>query len=223
MVSVVPDTKKASTQTAVIPIPEAHFELGAVSPKQFPDNSLAEIAFVGRSNVGKSALLNRVLNRRNLARVSRTPGRTREINFFRVGKRWWFVDLPGYGYAKIAKQQRSVWDQLMGGYFEKRRNLRAVVLLLDLRRGLTNLDQELLIHLDQLGIPSLPIATKIDKLKSNRQRTALIELNTILRQASPFILLPVVPVSSLNGEGIPALWQRLEQILEDSTDHTMPS
>ena len=203
-------------------IPEAHFVLGAVSAQQFPIEALPEIAFVGRSNVGKSALLNRVLNRRNLARVSRTPGRTREINFFRVGERWWFVDLPGYGYANVAQSQRSVWDQLMGGYFEKRRNLRAVVLLLDLRRGLTPLDIELLSHLDQRGIPSLPVATKIDKLNSNGRRQALLALEETLSQVSPFALRPIVPVSSLSGTGIPALWQRLQQILSSPTEETDP-
>lgn len=196
-------------------LPEARFVLGAVSAQQFPTDDSAEIAFVGRSNVGKSSLLNRVLNRRNLARVSRTPGRTREINFFRVGERWWFVDLPGYGYANVAQSQRSVWDQLIGGYFEKRGTLRAVILLLDLRRGLTNLDQEILTHLDQQGIPALPVATKVDKLNQNNRRKALLSLEETLQEASPFILTPVVPVSALNGKGVPNLWQRLLEILAD--------
>lgn len=211
--------KKGIAQPAVVHIPEAHFVLGAVSIKQFPDDNLAEIAFVGRSNVGKSSLLNRVLNRRKLARVSRTPGRTREINFFQVGKVWWFVDLPGYGYAKVAQSQHSVWDQLLGGYFEHRRNLRAVILLLDLRRGLTLLDQELLTHLDKHGIPALPVATKVDKLNSNNRRQALLALEETLKQASAFILTPVVSVSALNGDGIPVLWQRLRQILANPQEN----
>ena len=221
MAFVLPPTKKNPSQPATADVvPEAHFILGAASTQQFPIDDLAEIAFVGRSNVGKSALLNRVLHRRNLARVSRTPGRTREINFFRVGKRWWFVDLPGYGYAKVAKSKRLVWDQLIGGYFEQRRNLRAVILLLDLRRGLTDLDQALLTHLDHLGIPSLPVATKVDKLNSNSRRQALLDLEKTLRQASAFILIPAVSVSSLNGDGIPVLWQRLRQILATPTKTT---
>ncbi len=196
-------------------IPPAEFVLGAVSARQFPNDERAEIAFVGRSNVGKSSLLNRLLNRRNLARVSRTPGRTREINFFHVGDLWSFVDLPGYGYASVGQVQRSVWDQLLGSYFGQRRNLRAVVLLLDLRRGLTALDQELLRHLDQYGIPALPVATKVDKLKSNERRQALRQLAVVLPEASQFLLLPAVTVSALNGEGLPDLWHRLQAVLAD--------
>ncbi|MBF0463203.1 MAG: YihA family ribosome biogenesis GTP-binding protein [Magnetococcales bacterium] len=205
-----------SPATKPLAIPAAHFVLGAVAAHQFPTDDLAEVAFVGRSNVGKSSLLNRLLNQRSLARVSRTPGRTREINFFRVGERWWFVDLPGYGYANVAQGQRSVWDQLLGSYFEQRRNLRAVILLLDLRRGLTELDQELLKHLDQYGIPALPVATKVDKLNSNERRQALRLLAEAMPQASPFALTPVVSVSALTGDGLPLLWQRLQAILADA-------
>ncbi len=193
--------------------PQAVFLKGAVSPKQFPLEDRAEIAFAGRSNVGKSMLLNQLLNRRNLARVSRTPGRTREINFFEVGTLWSFVDLPGYGYAKVAKSQRSVWDQTIGGYFEYRRNLRAVILLLDIRRGVTDLDHELLIHLDQLGIPCLPVATKVDKIKVGPRHHAQKNMEISLKEASHFILTPAVMVSSLKGEGISTLWQRLTHIL----------
>lgn len=204
--------------TAPLSIPAAHFVLGAVSAKQFPTDELPEVAFVGRSNVGKSSLLNRLLNRRSLARVSRTPGRTREINFFQVGERWWFVDLPGYGYASVAQQQRAVWDQLLGNYFKHRRTLRAVILLLDLRRGLTDLDQELLTHLDQYGIPALPVATKVDKMNSNERRVALRLLAETVPKASPFALLPVVSVSALTGDGLPLLWERLQAILADTAD-----
>ncbi|MEO5362985.1 MAG: ribosome biogenesis GTP-binding protein YihA/YsxC [Magnetococcus sp. DMHC-8] len=206
-----------SSTVAPLSIPAARFVVGAVAASQFPADALAEVAFVGRSNVGKSSLLNRLLNRRGLARVSRTPGRTREVNFFRVGEQWWFVDLPGYGYASVAQGQRSVWDQLLGSYFAHRRHLRAVILLLDLRRGLTDLDRELLAHLDQYGIPALPVATKVDKLKSNDRRQALRLLEEILPRTSPFALMPVVSVSALTGDGLPVLWQRLQAILADGS------
>jgi GTP-binding protein len=209
-----------SASTPPLTIPAAHFVLGAVSPRQFPLEELAEVAFVGRSNVGKSSLLNRLLNQRGLARVSRTPGRTREINFFQVGGKWWFVDLPGYGYASVAQGQRAVWDQLLGGYFAQRRSLRAVILLLDLRRGLTDLDRELLSHLDQYGIPALPVATKVDKLRSNERRNALRQLEGVLPTASAFALLPVVSVSALTGDGLPLLWQRLQAILAEGAVET---
>lgn len=211
------------TPAPPLTIPAAHFVLGAVSARQFPAEELPEVAFVGRSNVGKSSLLNRLLNQRGLARVSRTPGRTREINFFQVGGKWWFVDLPGYGYASVAQGQRSVWDQVLGSYFEKRRNLRAVILLLDLRRGITPLDQELLTHLDHQGIPALPVATKVDKLRSNERRNALRLLAEQLPAASAFALLPVVAVSALTGDGLPLLWQRLQAILADSLQEITPT
>ena len=191
---------------------------GAVSPRQFPPEQLPEVAFAGRSNVGKSSLLNRLLNRRHLARVSRTPGRTREINFFNIGERWIFVDLPGYGYAQVEQRQRQVWDQAIGGYLAHRRTLRAVILLLDLRRGVTPLDLELIGHLETVGVSYLPVATKIDKLKSNARRQAVTEMTRQLQQSARFALLPLVCVSSLSGDGLQDLWRRLEALLRDARE-----
>lgn len=195
---------------------EAAFVVGAVSAQQFPPETQPEVAFMGRSNVGKSSLLNKLLNRRKLARVSRTPGRTREINFFQVGEGWGFVDLPGYGYAKVGRGQRRVWDRAMGEYLDQRRNLRAVVLLLDLRRGLGDMDREVIQHLEGRGIAYLPVAAKIDKLKSNARRQALLALTAQLEQTGQFALLPLVAVSALNGTGIADLRKRLEAILGDA-------
>ena len=197
---------------------EARFITGAVNSRQFPEERLPEAAFAGRSNVGKSSLLNKLLNRRKLARVSRTPGRTREINFFSVGNRWMFVDLPGYGYARVQRQQRQVWDQAIGGYLNQRRALRAVILLLDPRRGVTDLDQALIDYLEKEGIAYLPVATKIDKLKSNPRRQALLQMTRQLQQKARFSLLPVVPVSALSGYGTLGLWQRLEEILGEAVE-----
>ncbi|MBF0126466.1 MAG: YihA family ribosome biogenesis GTP-binding protein, partial [Magnetococcales bacterium] len=189
------------------------FITGAVASHQFPPDDLPELAFAGRSNVGKSSLLNRLLNRRNLAKVSRTPGRTREINFFAVGERGRFVDLPGYGFAEVGRGHRSVWDQVANAYFSQRRNLRAVILLLDLRRGLTEADQEVVAFLEARGIGFVPVATKIDKLNSNPKRQALLTLADGLRRTTRLAMTPPLPVSSLKGDGIGALWQQLEQIL----------
>jgi GTP-binding protein len=193
---------------------QSEFITGAVDPSGFPPDDLPETAFAGRSNVGKSSLLNRVLVRRNLARVSKTPGRTREINFFLVDKKLSFVDLPGYGYARIEKQKRHVWDRSIGGYFSSRRNLRGVILLLDLRRGITDLDRALMELLAQQGISYLPVATKIDKLRSNPKREAIKELTKTIQNAPGFAILPIVPVSAHTGEGIPLLWQRINELLE---------
>lgn len=195
---------------------QAEFITGAVDPKGFPDEAMPETAFAGRSNVGKSSLLNRLLNRRKLARVSKTPGRTREINFFSVDNRFLFVDLPGYGFAKVEKQKRDVWDRSIGGYLSSRRNLRGVILLLDLRRGVTDLDRALMRHLAEQGISYLPVATKIDKLRSNPRRQAIKKLSVELEQSPGFAILPVVPVSAQTGEGINNLWQRVEELLADA-------
>lgn len=192
----------------------AEFITGAVDPRGFPEVSLPEIAFAGRSNVGKSSLLNRLLNRKNLARVSRTPGRTREINFFAVGGRFLFVDLPGYGYAKVPHNQRQVWDRVMEHYLGGRTKLRAVVILLDLRRGVTDLDLGLMELLAITGTAWLPVATKIDKLKSNPRRQALRELHATIAGIPGYGLPPVVPVSAHTNEGMDTLWKRLKEILE---------
>ncbi|MBF0421874.1 MAG: YihA family ribosome biogenesis GTP-binding protein [Magnetococcales bacterium] len=191
----------------------SEFITGAVDSRDFPAATFPEIAFAGRSNVGKSSLLNRLLNRKNLARVSRTPGRTREINFFSVGGRFIFVDLPGYGYAKVPRDQRQVWDRVMEHYLKNRSGLRAVVILLDLRRGLTSLDLELMALLAASGTPWLPIATKIDQLKSNPRRQALKDLQQRVLQIPGYGLPPVVPVSAHTNEGLEVLWQRLQDIL----------
>lgn len=193
---------------------QAEFVTGAVNAKGFPMVSVPEIAFAGRSNVGKSSLLNRLLNRKNLARVSRTPGRTREINFFSVGGTWMFVDLPGYGYAKVARDQRQSWDQVMEHYLGQRSALRAVIILLDLRRGITDLDRELMALLALKGVPWLPVATKMDKLKSNPRRQAVRELQEAVLGVPGFGMPPVVTVSSHTDEGLGLLWQRLREILD---------
>ncbi|MBF0614503.1 MAG: YihA family ribosome biogenesis GTP-binding protein [Magnetococcales bacterium] len=201
-----------------IPVPylstqPAHFLTGAVSHNQFPPDDLPEIALAGRSNVGKSSLLNRLINRRNLARVSRTPGRTREINFFTLGTLARLVDLPGYGYAAVGQHQRLIWDRVAEAYFSNRRSLRGVILLIDLRRGLLPADLELIHYLEQRGIGFLPVATKIDKLNTNPKNQALRTLTQTLQQHTRLAISPPMPISSLTGTGIPELWQQLNQIL----------
>jgi GTP-binding protein len=129
-----------------------------------PESQLPEVAFAGRSNVGKSSLLNMLVRRRAFARVSRTPGRTREINFFRVNGEFLFVDLPGYGYARLAKSRRAEWQPLIEGYLRAAPQLRGVVMLLDARREPTADDHAMLGFLADMGVPTLCAITKIDKL-----------------------------------------------------------
>ncbi|MBF0370754.1 MAG: YihA family ribosome biogenesis GTP-binding protein [Magnetococcales bacterium] len=189
------------------------FVTSALKLSEFPPADLPEVAVVGRSNVGKSALLNRLFNRKKLVRVSRTPGCTRRINFFQVKERWWFVDLPGYGFAKVNRQEHRGWEQAIGDYLDHRRNLRAVLLLMDLRRGITDIDREMILFLEERGIPLLPVATKIDKLKPNARRQGIVQINKQLKPLAQFALMPVAATSSLKGDGIPELWKRIREVL----------
>ncbi len=131
-----------------------------------PPTGLPEVAFAGRSNVGKSTLLNRLVRRRALARVSRTPGRTQEINFFRVNDAFILVDLPGYGYARVSKERRDQWRPLIEGYLSSTPSLRGVVQLIDVRHEPTPDDRAMLDFLAGLALPTLVVATKIDKLSA---------------------------------------------------------
>src|SRR5688500_2374134 len=131
-----------------------------------PQNELPEVAFAGRSNVGKSSLLNRLVRRKAFARVSRTPGRTREINFFQVNGRFVLADLPGYGYARISKERRAEWRPLIEAYLRRSANLRGVVQLIDVRRDPTDDDLQMLDFLSELGTPTIIAVTKVDKLST---------------------------------------------------------
>jgi GTP-binding protein len=141
------------------------FVAGATTPAAFPPATLPEIAFVGRSNAGKSSLVNALTGRSALARVSHTPGRTRQINFFNLGARVMLVDLPGYGYAKASKAMTDEWNMLITAYLRGRPSLRRVVLLVDSRRGIMASDEEVLGLLDQAAVSTLVTLTKIDELK----------------------------------------------------------
>lgn len=151
------------------------FVAGATTPEVFPPATLPEIAFIGRSNAGKSSLINALTGRSALARVSHTPGRTRQINFFNLGARVMLVDLPGYGYAKASKAMTAEWNQLITTYLRGRPSLRRVVLLVDSRRGIMASDEEVLTILDQSAMSTLITLTKTDQLKSGEVEAAVTE------------------------------------------------
>jgi GTP-binding protein len=178
-----------------------------------PESTLPEVAFAGRSNVGKSSLLNVLLRRRKAARVSKTPGRTREINFFRVNDAFLLVDLPGYGYARVSKERRSEWKPLIEGYLQSSPNLRGLVLLLDSRREPSDDDRDMLAFLAERETPVLIAITKMDKFGTDagRDRVAAI--------ASALELDPdqVVPVSAETGLGRDDLATAVMQLMEPST------
>ncbi len=146
-------------------IHSAEFLLSASTTRQFPAATLPEIAFAGRSNVGKSTLINSLLNRKKLVKTSATPGKTQLINFFKINDQFYFVDLPGYGYAKVPESVRSKWQNLVEAYLSERETLRNVVLIIDCRHNPTLLDRQLLEWLEYYQRPSLIVASKIDKLK----------------------------------------------------------
>ena len=148
---------------------EATFQLSVPSLKQLPEDELPEIAFAGRSNVGKSSLLNARFNRKSFVKVSSRPGKTQGLNFFLVPGTCNFVDLPGYGYAKVSKQMQAQWGSLIASYLETRRQLCLVVVIMDLRHEAKKQDRELLLWLKQQAIPVLAVYTKADKLSGNKR------------------------------------------------------
>ncbi len=174
------------------------FVLGVTDLAQLPDSSRAEIAFAGRSNVGKSSLLNALTGRKALARTSHTPGRTRQLNFFDLGGLFYLVDMPGYGYAKVSKEMRKDWDSLIFDYLRGRPSLRAVFVLVDARHGLKGSDQHLFSLLDQAGVSYRIVLTKADKTSPGElsARKAEIE-NRIRKNAAAF---PVVMATSSHKE-----------------------
>lgn len=162
-----------------------------------PEARLPEVAFAGRSNVGKSSLINRLVHRKKFARVSNTPGRTREINFFEVNGAFVLADLPGYGYARISKDARAAWRPLIEGYLQESPALKGVVQLLDARRHASDDDLQMLDFLAQVGTPTIIVATKVDKLKTSERLPRIEEL----AKEAGVDLPQVIPFSAVTGEG----------------------
>lgn len=162
-----------------------------------PESTLPEIAFAGRSNVGKSSLLNSLVRRKSFARVSRTPGRTREINFFRINNGFVFVDLPGYGYARVSKEKKAGWRPMIESYMRRTTQLRGMVLLLDIRREPSDDDRAMLDFLSQVEIPTLVALTKTDKLTKAAAQARVDEISRALSLESE----QVIPFSSVTGAG----------------------
>jgi GTP-binding protein len=162
-----------------------------------PELDLPEVAFAGRSNVGKSSLLNKVLKRRSFARVSKTPGRTREVNFFKVNDAFLLADLPGYGYAKVSKTQSAEWGPLIESYLRGTTRLRGVVQLLDVRHDPTNDDRQMLDFLADVGVPVMFVATKVDKISAAATARRVAELAIMLQVDEDHI----IPFSAQTGVG----------------------
>lgn len=183
---------------------ECEFKIGATSLDVIPETELGEVAFVGLSNVGKSSLINAVTGRKTLARISVTPGRTKQLNFFSVRNELMLVDLPGYGYAKASKKEIESWDRLIKGYLKGRPNLQRVCLLIDARRGLKDSDREIMDLLDEAAVSYQIILTKTDKTKKTDVEKIISAIRT---EAHKHIALhpEVVSTSSRDNVGIDGL------------------
>jgi len=191
-------------------IKKAEFIAGAADPESIPPGALPEIAFAGRSNVGKSSLINKLVGRKKLAVTSSSPGRTRQINFFNINDGFMFVDLPGYGYAKVSRSERRKWGTLISEYMRGRDTLRAVVMILDIRRDPGEQELSLLDMLEDLGIPPVIVLTKSDKIKRGQRKARAAGIAETLG-AKPDEL---VIFSSATGEGKEQLWKILKRRLD---------
>ena len=190
---------------------KVEFEAAFGTLKQIPQSDLPEIVFAGRSNVGKSSMLNRIFNRKNLARVSSMPGKTITINFFKVENDVRIVDLPGYGYAKVAKGEKRRWAEMMEGYFQSPRNIKLVVQLVDMRHKPSEDDYIMLRFLQDAGLPFIVAATKSDKLNKTQYNERKNALREELAEFGDNII--ILPFSSEKGEGTEELKKIIESVL----------
>jgi GTP-binding protein len=184
------------------------FMRGVSGLQHLPDQDLPEIAFAGRSNVGKSSLINALTGRKALARTSHTPGRTQELNFFNVGGRFYLVDMPGYGYAKVSKSQKDSWNQLIRSYLRGRATLRCVFVLIDSRHGIKDSDAEIMTLLDESAVPYRIILTKSDEVK--REKLAETKAQCAERLKAHMAAAGIImATSSHGGAGLPELREQL--------------
>ena len=189
--------------------------MSAGEPRQFPRNAIPQIAFSGRSNVGKSSLINTLLNRKSMARVSSAPGKTITVNFYDVDSKLFLVDLPGYGYAKRTKEDQIRWSNLVDGYFTNNPNidlLKLVLQLVDSRIGFTNDDMDMIRFMNEAGIPYVIVATKTDKLNKTEREKSVTSLvtNPVLRPGTQIIMF-----SSQTKEGKNDVWDAILDFAED--------
>ena len=192
-------------------IKKAELETVAVKKNQYPEDTMAEIAFAGRSNVGKSSLLNLLTNRKSLARVSGNPGKTRTINFYRINDAFRIVDLPGYGYAKVSKSVTENWGAMMEKYFENRQGLKKVVQLVDIRHAPSAQDQQMYEYLRHYGMDGIVVATKADKVSRNELQKCMKTIRQTLKLRPEDL---VIPVSALKKTGYEELLAEIEKLLE---------
>lgn len=191
-------------------ISKAELEKVAVLEKQYPLSNLPEFAFAGRSNVGKSSFINAMLNRKNLARTSSTPGKTRTINFYKVNDSLRLVDLPGYGYAKVAKTEKEKWAGIINRYLENRENLLETILLVDIRHEPTDLDKQMYDYIIDSGFSGIVIATKKDKIKKSQLEK---HISVIAKKLGVEHRENIIPFSSSEKNEVKDMWFIFEDMM----------
>ena len=189
-------------------ISSVEFVKSAVKVKDYPPESRGEVAFAGRSNVGKSSLINTLVNRKKLAKISSTPGRTRTINYFVINDDFYFVDLPGYGYAKVSKSMRESWRPMVDNYLKSKR-LDGLILIIDIRRNPGEEELNFKLWLDKYKIPVIFVLTKSDKIKRNKRFSRIKEITAKLNVTKSDVLV----FSAVSKEGKEELWQRIAGLI----------
>jgi GTP-binding protein len=207
-------TPKQDTSRQAAHYRAANFVMSAAQLTQLPADSGREVAFAGRSNAGKSSAINRLCGQKTLARTSKTPGRTQLINFFQLDEQRHLVDLPGYGYAKVAEDIKRRWQQTMEAYLSTRQSLSGLILLMDVRHPLKEVDLQLLHWCWEVGMPVHVLLTKADKLKRGAAQNALLQVQRTLKAQAPEGLCSVQLFSSLKGTGMAEAYRVLDHWLD---------
>lgn len=193
-------------------VKNANFIISAVSSKQYPETDMFEIALAGRSNVGKSSFINKLINRKSLARTSSKPGKTQQLNYYNIDDIFHFVDVPGYGYAKVSKSERAKWGNMLEEYFTTRQPLKLVLLLMDFRHEPTREDKQMKEFVEYYGIPYYIIATKADKVKRGvwNKHESIFRKKLELSSNTPIVIF-----SSETGEGSDQIWHIIEHLIAE--------
>jgi ribosome biogenesis GTP-binding protein YsxC/EngB len=190
-------------------INNAKYELTAVNPEQYPSGEIPEVAFAGRSNVGKSSIINTLLNRKGLARVAATPGKTRALNFYNIDDSLHLVDLPGYGYANVSKDMRSSWGTTIETYLNLRLQLKMIILLVDIRHSPSDNDIEMYDWICKRNVPHMVVASKMDKIPRSQINTRLNDIKKVLGIEEGVAL---IPFSSETKQGRNEIWGRIMEM-----------
>jgi|SRR5690625_180578 len=188
---------------------KAEIVISAVTKEQYPKTDLPEIALAGRSNVGKSSFINKLIDRKNLVRTSSKPGKTRTLNFYNINDMFYFVDVPGYGYAKVSRTEREKWGKMIESYLETREQLRAVILVLDIRHEPSREDVQMIEYLRYYEIPIIIIGTKMDKISKTRRHQYVQKMNHFLQDDS----ISIIPFSAITGENKQKVWNEIYKFI----------